>query len=319
MINSDTFNPFLGEFLSMGKGFVESHLPQTWEKFNYLFESIFIFEFLLKNFRKIAHDQLDVFGGRFIDRLDGNLKYNDSVPRDFSVISEIRRRPDSFHAFGSALHISQQLSSSRLRESERDMRQSRISQSISSRARFRQNSRMEPVRGSSSRIAPRLGPASFESTFPFQNAKEFLFALFDKNLDTRRVLNKAKQVDMLSPEMASSGEFKYLHLQCRDNFVYLLSSYVKMYKELLRYLQRCEKSQRKVKNHLNRMVLVFQSLFKIVIKDARKTTNASLQLLFGSSNSQIFPAPFLIAKRCWAWSTIPTCPLLPTHSSVACL
>lgn len=311
MINREPFNPFLGEFLTIGRTFVEQQLPLTWEKFNYLFESIFIFEFLLKNFRKITNSQLSLFGANFVDRINGNLKYDDDIPRDFSVISGIQRRPDSFLGAGSSLKIATQLSTSRHRLSGFDLRQS-----ISSRGRFGPNSRVQANRGESSQFSRRLGPGTFESDFPFQDAKEFLFALFDKNLDTRRVLDKAKQVDMLSPELASSAEFNYLGLQCRDNFVYLLSLYVEMYKGLLRYLQRCEKSQRKLKNHLNRMVLVFQSLFKIVITDACKTTNASLQLLLGIRNSQTLLKRFSIATKSWGSSTTPACGLRPDCSPI---
>jgi hypothetical protein len=118
-------------------------------------------------------------------------------------------------------------------------------------------------------------------SFPFQNEKEFLFSLFDKNLDTRKILNKAKQIDILNPDMSSSSEYRYLIHQFRNNYVFLLTCYIDMYKELLRFIQSNDKSARKLNNHLNRFVLISQSLFRIFLHDSMKYNYTSIQAIFG--------------------------------------
>ena len=121
----------------------------------------------------------------------------------------------------------------------------------------------------------------FDKQFPFKNAKEFLMSLFDKNLNSKKLIHNPKQMEMLNPEYTYSKELKYLDLGFRDNYIFILSLYINMYKEILRHIQLTEKSNRKLKTHLNRISLIFQSLFKIIMIDNKKTYQNSLELIFG--------------------------------------
>jgi hypothetical protein len=105
LIQKESFDSNISYFFNIGRSFMLQYLPIFFEKFQYLFEIIFVFEFLLKNFKKISNDNFDLFGSKLVYSSNENLKYCSKLETtNKSVISEIKVSNNSFSMYGSDLH-----------------------------------------------------------------------------------------------------------------------------------------------------------------------------------------------------------------------
>lgn len=274
MIVKENNNHLIKKFFNEAKNFVIKYLQDFFERFHFLFETVFIFELLLKNFEKIKLDELEVFGSKLFAQKSDNLRYDGNFNE--SYISKIDEKRNNFSINQSEKNrfkkIINDTKGKKLKKNFEEKKTSRILKNNKRKSKFINHSINEnSVFGFNQNF--------YE--FPFETKEEFLFSLFSKTIEKKKIINKTKQLKILNPNLGRLSEFGYIHPQYRKNYISIIIEYLNMYKELLKYFQSKKKEFRSLKNHINRMILISQSLFRIFLKDSKGHKYTPIVYIFG--------------------------------------